>query len=37
LEPKITQGRLYKIRLYETPDLFAECYRNGASARWTTD
>ena len=31
LEPKITQGRLHKVRLYETPDLFADCYRNGAS------
>ena len=32
LEPKITRGRLHKIRLYEVPDLFAECYRNGANA-----
>ena len=31
LEPKITQGRLHKVRLYETPDLFAECIRNGAA------
>src|ERR1700730_806371 len=30
LEPKIKQGRLHKVRLYETPDLFADCYRNGA-------
>ena len=30
LEPKIHKGRLHKVRLYETPDLFAECYRNGA-------
>ena len=30
LEPKITKGRLHKVRLYETPDLFADCYRNGA-------
>ena len=30
LEPKIRKGRLYKVRLYETPELFAECYRNGA-------
>jgi len=30
LEPKIKQGHLHKVRLYETPDLFAECYRNGA-------
>ena len=32
LEPKITQGRLHHVRLYESPDLFADCYRNGASA-----
>ena len=32
LEPKIPQGRLHKVRLYETPDLFAECCRNGAKA-----
>lgn len=31
LDPKITQGHLHKVRLYETPDLFADCYRNGAS------
>jgi 6-pyruvoyltetrahydropterin/6-carboxytetrahydropterin synthase len=31
LEPKISQGRLYKVRLYETADLFAECYRNGTN------
>jgi 6-pyruvoyltetrahydropterin/6-carboxytetrahydropterin synthase len=30
LEPKIHQGRLYKVRLYETPDLFADVFRNGA-------
>ena len=30
LDPKITQGRLHKVRLYETPDLFVDCYRNGA-------
>jgi 6-pyruvoyltetrahydropterin/6-carboxytetrahydropterin synthase len=30
LDPKITQGRLHKVRLYETPDLFADVYRNGA-------
>ena len=29
LEPKITQGRLHKVRLYESADIFAECYRNG--------
>ena len=30
LEPKISKGHLHKVRLYETPDLFADCYRNGA-------
>ncbi len=30
LEPKITQGTLHRVRLYESPDLFADCYRNGA-------
>ena len=32
LEPKIATGRLHRVRLYETPDLYAECYRNGASS-----
>jgi 6-pyruvoyltetrahydropterin/6-carboxytetrahydropterin synthase len=32
LEPKITQGKLHHVRLYESPDLFADCYRNGAGA-----
>ena len=31
LEPKIPQGRLHRVRLYESPDLFADCYSNGAS------
>jgi len=30
LEPKITQGRLHRIRLHESADLFVDCYRNGA-------
>jgi 6-pyruvoyltetrahydropterin/6-carboxytetrahydropterin synthase len=30
LDRKITKGRLHKVRLYESPDLFAECDRNGA-------
>ena len=30
LEPKIPQGRLYRVRLYESADLFADCYRNRA-------
>jgi 6-pyruvoyltetrahydropterin/6-carboxytetrahydropterin synthase len=32
LDPKINQGRLHRVRLYESADLFADCYRNGASA-----
>ena len=31
LEPRIRQGKLYRVRLHESPDLFADCYRNGAS------
>jgi 6-pyruvoyltetrahydropterin/6-carboxytetrahydropterin synthase len=30
LEAKIPQGRLHRVRLYESADLFADCYRNGA-------
>lgn len=26
LMPKITKGRLHRVRLYETPDLFVDCY-----------
>jgi len=29
LDPKIKQAKLHRVRLYETPDLFADCYRNG--------
>lgn len=29
LEPKIHQGRLDRIRLYESPDLFVDCTRDG--------
>jgi 6-pyruvoyltetrahydropterin/6-carboxytetrahydropterin synthase len=25
LEPRIRQGRLDRVRLYESPDLFADC------------
>ena len=32
LEPKIRQGRLHRVRLYETPDLFADCFRAGPAA-----
>ena len=31
LEPKITAGRLHRVRLYESADLFADCYRAAAS------
>ena len=30
LEPKITRGQLDRVRLYESPDLFVDCTRNGA-------
>src|SRR5580704_2211110 len=30
LDPKIKQAKLHRVRLYETPDLFADCYRNGS-------
>jgi 6-pyruvoyltetrahydropterin/6-carboxytetrahydropterin synthase len=29
LEPKINHGKLHRVRLYESEDLFADCYRNG--------
>jgi 6-pyruvoyl-tetrahydropterin synthase len=29
LEPKITRGHLNRVRLYETPDLFVDCYGEG--------
>ena len=32
LEPKITQGSLHRVRLYETPDLFVDCYGDGNGA-----
>jgi 6-pyruvoyltetrahydropterin/6-carboxytetrahydropterin synthase len=33
LAPKITQGKLHRVRLYETPDHFVDCYghTNGAA------
>ena len=31
LEPKIPTGRLHRVRLYESADLFADCYRAAAS------
>lgn len=36
LEPKIIKGSLHRVRLYETPDLFVDCYRdpnNGVTGR----
>jgi 6-pyruvoyltetrahydropterin/6-carboxytetrahydropterin synthase len=29
LEPKITKGHLHRVRLYQTPDFFVDCYGNG--------
>ncbi len=29
LAPTITKGKLHRVRLYETPDLFVDCYGNG--------
>jgi 6-pyruvoyltetrahydropterin/6-carboxytetrahydropterin synthase len=31
LESKIPAGTLHRVRLYESPDLFADCYRPAAS------
>jgi 6-pyruvoyltetrahydropterin/6-carboxytetrahydropterin synthase len=31
LAPKIPQGQLHRVRLYESADLFADCYRNDGS------
>src|SRR5260370_9676378 len=31
LDPKIKQGRLHRVRLYESADLFWGCQRNGAA------
>jgi 6-pyruvoyltetrahydropterin/6-carboxytetrahydropterin synthase len=30
LEPKIPSGRLHRVRLYESSELFADCYRANA-------
>ncbi len=30
LENKIPRGTLHRVRLYESADLFADCYKNGA-------
>ena len=29
LEPKIQKGRLHRVRLYEAPDMFVDCYGSG--------
>ena len=29
LEPKIRRGRLHRVRLWETPDLYVDCYGDG--------
>jgi 6-pyruvoyltetrahydropterin/6-carboxytetrahydropterin synthase len=31
LAPKITRGALHRVRLYETPDLFVDCYGDGVA------
>ena len=31
LEPTITRGKLHRVRLYETPDLFVDCYGDAAA------
>jgi 6-pyruvoyltetrahydropterin/6-carboxytetrahydropterin synthase len=33
LEPKIAKGHLHRVRLYETPDLFVDCFRDGPVER----
>jgi 6-pyruvoyltetrahydropterin/6-carboxytetrahydropterin synthase len=33
LDPEIHQGKLHRVRLYESPDLYADCYRNGAKSQ----
>jgi 6-pyruvoyltetrahydropterin/6-carboxytetrahydropterin synthase len=30
LQPQITKGQLHRVRLYEQPDLFVDCYGDGA-------
>ena len=29
LQPKITTGKLHRVRLYESPDLFVDCFGDG--------
>jgi len=33
LEPRITKGQLDRVRLYESPDLFADCTADGTAAQ----
>ncbi len=33
LAPKITKGRLDRVRLYESPDLFVDCTGNGTCSK----
>jgi 6-pyruvoyltetrahydropterin/6-carboxytetrahydropterin synthase len=33
LEPKIKQGTLHRVRLYESQDLYADCFRNGSGGK----
>jgi 6-pyruvoyltetrahydropterin/6-carboxytetrahydropterin synthase len=33
LDPKIPQGYLHRVRLYESADLFADCYRNNCGKK----
>ena len=32
IDPKIPHGKLHRVRLYETADLFADCYRGQTTA-----
>ena len=32
LQPKIARGNLHRVRLYETPDLFVDCYGESKGA-----
>jgi 6-pyruvoyltetrahydropterin/6-carboxytetrahydropterin synthase len=32
LAPRIRQGKLHRVRLYESPDLFVDCYGEGNGA-----
>src|SRR5260370_41746443 len=34
LDTKIKQGRLHRVRLYESAALFADCIRSGVAGAW---